>query len=517
MRKSPPLRMLPEWVNKKKKGKPMRVLLWSFCFIIAGLYILNPIVDPDLWWHIAIGRWILTHGAVPTHEHWNAFAVGKPFRAYSWMTEVLFAWIDGRFGLDGLFWAKLILGQLVALSFFFVFSKISGNWFFGVLLGLIGMVSVQGHFALRPQTFTWIYFAWLLYFCDLAVHQKKIFPAAIGIMGVMCLWANIHITTALGIGAIVFWVGDKERISLTAWLVFFGVLGTLFTPYLGGEWLTFLSKTGHPMSFSSIIEFKPATILQFSTGFVLLSCFVVALFFYYQPQVLALPIMIYGGILLLGGLAVIKFLPYAAIFVLAIVAQGWRRAAEENVEFGNFTEAIHKFQELFRSKHLPPEGLGFILVCVIVVLVSQTTKEKINLDAVPKVPVDFMEEKGIEPPVLHVFGYGGYMMRHFSDETGFAKEKVVIDGRTNVTPHEIMDLMGAARTGRRNWREIVDIVQPNAVLWDGNSPLISLLLLTGEWCIVYQDEEGSVMKHTLMIKRTEVESRPEDFPNAECE
>lgn len=43
----------------------------------------SPIEDPDLFWHIVIGRWILDHGAVPQVEHWNYFGLGQTFRAYS--------------------------------------------------------------------------------------------------------------------------------------------------------------------------------------------------------------------------------------------------------------------------------------------------------------------------------------------------------------------------------------------------------------------------------------------------
>ena len=108
------------------------------------------------------------------------------------------------------------------------------------------------------------------------------------------------------------------------------------------------------------------------------------------------------------------------------------------------------------------------------------------------------------------------MMRHFTDEKGYAKEKVVIDGRTNVTPHEIGEYLGEARSGKRGYKKIFDLFQPNSVLYFGESPLITLLLMSGDWCLVYQDKK-SKLKHTVMIKRAEYDSRPDDFPDAECE
>ena len=50
--------------------------------------------DPDLWWHLAIGNWIIAHGDIPASEHWNRFSIGDPFRAYSWSIEILFSFLE---------------------------------------------------------------------------------------------------------------------------------------------------------------------------------------------------------------------------------------------------------------------------------------------------------------------------------------------------------------------------------------------------------------------------------------
>ncbi len=493
----------------------MKALLWIFIAIITGLYITIPVIDPDLWWHIAIGRWILATGEVPVVEHWNLFGLGKPFRAYSWMFEVIAAKIDSSFGVDGLFYTKVLLGQLLSFTLFFVFSRISRDWFFGLLLGIIGVVCCHSHFTLRPQSITWIYFALVLFFTDRAVRRDRVFPDACYIFLLLALWANIHITTVLALGAIFFWAADKERITLTSWLIFFGAVGTLLTPYFGAEWLTFFSKTGHPLSFSSIAEFQPATLLQYTTGFVVLIVAVLGMLFYYHQSVFPTPRLVFAGILLLGGLAVVKFLPIAAIFLIAVVAASWREANELGYRFGNLTEAFTKFRELFNR--IPPEGLGFILICLIIVLGQKLYfGEKIGKGIVPIDAVEFMEEKELAHPWLHNFGYGGYLMRHFTEESHEPRELVVIDGRTNVAPKEVMEIFMEARSGGRNWRKLLDITEPQTILWVGDSAFISLLLLTKEWCSVYEAPHTQ-LEHTVLIPREIYENRLADFPDAVCE
>ena len=493
----------------------MRTLIWLFCGIVAGLYVLQPILDPDLWWHIAIGKWILEHGAVPVQEHWNLYALGQPFTAYSWMTEVLFAWAESKGGIDWLFWMKAILIQVVGLSLCFVYAKLSRDWFFGLLLGIVALIGCQSHFTLRPQSFTWLYLIWLIYFCEVAVRRERLFPASLGIFLVMSLWANIHITTIIGIAVIIFWTLERKNLAFTAWLVLFGFLGTLITPYLGGEWLIFLSKTNHPLEHSSIIEFQAATILQYPTGFMLLGAFFLGMLLFLRPQLFSPSRTCLAGGLLLGGLAVVKFLPYAILFIFAVIASVWGEGKIRNVRFGNLTEAVGKFRSLFGSKHLPLEGVGFILICLIYVLAKQGMATKLETSIVPSEAVSFMVEKNISPPVLHTFGYGGYMMYHYSSDPNTASEKVIIDGRTNVTPADVGEMVGKAFAGKRGWSEVMSLYRPNSVLWHGDSPLISLLLLSGEWCIVYQAPQ-TMLQHTVLIKRDEYEARSQEFPNAEC-
>ncbi|MDR0964997.1 MAG: hypothetical protein LBM75_00550 [Myxococcales bacterium] len=87
---------------------------WNLLASAIGLLVVGrffyPLEDPDLYWHMLIGRWILDNGEVPRSEHWNFFGLGQEFRAYSWMSESFFALIDRHFGLRGLWWCQGLFG-----------------------------------------------------------------------------------------------------------------------------------------------------------------------------------------------------------------------------------------------------------------------------------------------------------------------------------------------------------------------------------------------------------------------
>jgi hypothetical protein len=50
---------------------------------------MKPISDPDIWWHLRTGQWILEHGQLPTQDPFATFSAGKTWVPYSWLFDVL--------------------------------------------------------------------------------------------------------------------------------------------------------------------------------------------------------------------------------------------------------------------------------------------------------------------------------------------------------------------------------------------------------------------------------------------
>ena len=58
--------------------------------------------DPDTDLHIAVGRWIIAHRAVPHHGIFSGTMAQAPWVAHEWLGEVLLAWLFDTFGWAGL-------------------------------------------------------------------------------------------------------------------------------------------------------------------------------------------------------------------------------------------------------------------------------------------------------------------------------------------------------------------------------------------------------------------------------
>jgi hypothetical protein len=65
--------------------------------------------DPDIWWHLATGKWILQHHTIPHTDPFSAYGLGRAWAAYSWAFEVPAAWLVAHLGFAGLLLLQIAL------------------------------------------------------------------------------------------------------------------------------------------------------------------------------------------------------------------------------------------------------------------------------------------------------------------------------------------------------------------------------------------------------------------------
>lgn len=452
--------------------------------VLVASYICGPLIDPDLWWHITIGRWIVAHVAVPQTELWNYFAIGNPWVAYSWLFEVLVAVIDRYFQIEGLLTFKFFLTLVLIGSLAWVYSKTAKDGTVGLLLGVLAGSACFSHLTLRPQLVVWSLFVWLLYYCQ-TTSRPLINRDRLAMLLILCLWSNLHLTQALGLVTILFWTYSSQHKGNVMLLVLWGLLGSLMTPYLGLEWAVFFSKTGHPLQYASISEFQPLNILHYSTAFLVLGLVLLITLMAERPRLLSFPQYVLICAFTLASLAVAKFLPFAIILICFVVARIW---PEVRLSKNNVPEGIRRLTNLIQN--IPEQGLAFVFLVLAFLNLHTVWNQPLATATVPRAAVDFMQTHKLSHPWLHEFGQGGYVMYRLSDAKGTLSQPVMIDGRTNVNPDFIWNAYQAALTGQANWSDFLNLTKPETILWRRGSPFVTLLVLTKEWCIAYASGKG---------------------------
>ncbi len=494
----------------------MRAVLWISVLGMAAFFLSTPLADPDLWWHITVGRWILANQIVPANDYWNMFYAGEPWVAYSWLIEIIFALFESWGGLYGLLILKFATSLLLTFSLGYCFARISRDWFVGLLFALLTLAASSTHFSLRPQAFVWVYFIWLIFVADALAEKSRAnllrprdeFKFYFFFALLMAFWANSHLTAILGLFTLACWLWKEtsQRVLLISLLA--ATAGTFFTPYLGYEWIIFLQKASHPFDHSIIAEFQAATILQYRTAFLLLAIFFLLYLLYLAPRAVKFPRLALVIVFVIASLAIGKFLPMGVIVSFAVVASIWARESERISQVHGPGQALMLLKK--QLLRVPKEGLSFVFIVLAILAGVHTWRAVINERMVPVSALDFIKEQDLQLPLLHGFTEGGYVMFRYANQAGEPGYLVPIDGRTNVIPADVWRKYSKAAFGQRGWQEYLELVKPETILWRSDRALVSILLATGQWCDVY-DRYG----YTILIKRDEFYRRA-DLSSPTC-
>src|SRR5215469_11243154 len=88
---------------------PAWVFLIAFAATLATAR--NILNDQDPYWHIAAGRWIIAHRAVPHQDVFSFSMAGAPWVPHEWLSEVIIAAV-----YDWLGWAGLVVGTAAVFA-----------------------------------------------------------------------------------------------------------------------------------------------------------------------------------------------------------------------------------------------------------------------------------------------------------------------------------------------------------------------------------------------------------------
>ena len=171
--------------------------------------------DPDVWWHLRLGQWILANHRVPTTEMFAYTAQGSPFTTHEWLSEVVFA---ALFGAGGLLLVALAMGAVAwgALLLTALRGRLRGAGPYAIALGTaLGAKAAQPVLGSRPQVFTFALLCLTLWLADTYLRRGGrrvwLLPA------LFVLWANLHAGFVVGLGFLALVVAGeaaKRRFAL---------------------------------------------------------------------------------------------------------------------------------------------------------------------------------------------------------------------------------------------------------------------------------------------------------------
>lgn len=387
--------------------------------------------DPDTYWHIVLGNWILAHHAVPHKDLWSYTKAGAPFVPMEWLSEVVIAAVYDIFSWAGLaaMTALAVAGSLALLVRSLLRSLLPIH---AMIAAALAWIMVLPHILARPHILA---LPILVVWCAalVAARDKERAPS-LWLIPLLTLWANLHASYLFGLGLAALLAGEAV-LAAADWPARFRV---------ARQWgifglLAFLAVLVNPYGIWGVLE--PLKLLRMHFALAVLSEWRSPNFEYFQPLEVWILAFVAAAVLLRWRLpwtrlGIVLFLLHMALaharneeilgFVAPLLlAPALSGQLEDRPGEGRLVAFLDRsMKELAKRASaggVVVAGLFFALVSIAALLPQRIHDEK--SDITPAAALAAVAAHHVKGHVLNDYGFGGYLI--------FRGIKTFIDGRAD--------------------------------------------------------------------------------------
>jgi len=234
-----------ENTNESKWIKPLTILGKVLLFLVGIVLSLKAIKEPDLWWQLATGDWILANNRIPTSDVFSFTFYGTKWINIKWGFEVLISLWTKAFGFEFIY----VIQALVTVALFYFILKLVNfknkifldkTWANSLILfcSFIFLAASCNRIIGRPEMFSHLFTIIFIYVLTrFQNHKTLIYVLPI----LQLIWTNMHEAFGTGIviiGIYVFatWVDflvnkKKEKPLQVTLTLMLSILLILINPY----------------------------------------------------------------------------------------------------------------------------------------------------------------------------------------------------------------------------------------------------------------------------------------------
>ena len=162
---------------------------------LTAAFSLRRLANTDTWWHLAAGRWIVTHGRIPATDPLSWTVPDHPWINVQWLFDVM---IYGLFRVGGPSLVVIVSAVFysVAMAIFLVNVRRYVGPILASLLGVWAVVISQSRFEIRPEMVSYVLIQVILwlYATGRVAGRKRLWFLPL----VMCVFANSHSLFIIG-------------------------------------------------------------------------------------------------------------------------------------------------------------------------------------------------------------------------------------------------------------------------------------------------------------------------------
>jgi hypothetical protein len=485
---------------------PLRFLtLPRVVFAIFFLYLLfaMQLDDPDYYWHLATGDWIVAHRALPDGDPFSYTFDGKPWPLSAWLFELALSGVFALAGATGVKVATASLATAALLVSWRTVSRLLGGSTVSLLLAVVCMKLLSVWVVPRPHLVTYLMVA---LFVDRLVRfrydadDRRLWLLPL----LMVLWTNLHGAFVIGIALLGLFCAcewarhlysrgaraDRRRLLRLTAFTGLTILATAINPKGPQSWLMpaklleATADTPLPGEFWSpdFHTLYGKLYLAFAFGF-----FAVAIYRRHRPDVTEL---LFPMAALFIGFTATRHVPIAVLVVLPFVAIGLRDGPLQRF-YGRRIAAGGR--ELGNAEYLLNAVLLVAVAAAFTVLIpqQQAKADAALRKALPVGAVDYVRSHGITGRMFNDYTQGGYLLYEL------APQKVFVDGRGDIYGGAFINAFLKIRSGEPGWQKAFDAYAIDYVVVPRTAAIRDLLRARGDFKLVYDDATDSVLVRTL--------------------
>ena len=460
------------------------------------------IQDPDFWWHLRVGRWMVENGRLPSHDLFTYTVPVHVWTDHEYLTEVLMWLVYSATGAVGI---AIVFGLVTWAGFWLIYRQVRRQPFVIVGLGLaLGALAGWPIWGPRAQMITFalscLELYWLQGYLSGRSRALNFFPL------VMAVWANLHGGWVIGfawlgvalVAELVGWAWDRSNPAHRAHVRFLAIItaaslvAVLATPHGLSLYLYPFQTQGSVAQQKLIVEwFSPDFHQTYLRPFEAMVFIVIAGFALRRPR-------LYEFLLTMAALGLaLQSVRHVALFV----------AAATPVMIGSYSEY---WKELARSRgwklSLPARPLFAATTAVVLVVVflvalfkidsdiSPTVQQKLDADSYPIAAADWLAaHPEVGTRMYNQYGWGGYLAYRFYPDPN---RRVFIFGEAELMGDPLLNQYNDVQNLRPDWKAILDQYRVDYVIFNKGEALSNVLATQPEWTIAYHDNVAVIFVRT---------------------
>jgi hypothetical protein len=468
-----------------------QLTLVTLVYLLPSVQAMLPVDDPDVWWHLRTGEWIVRAGWVPTTDPFSSFGYQKPWIAYSWLFELILHGVHSVFGLQGIVFFTVALALLIALALHRLVRGAKFSFRSEIIVTAMGLACMKSLMSPRPWLFSIVF---LIIELNLLLEFRRsgVVRPLYWLPVLFFLWANIHIQFIYGLAVLILVLAEPLIIRLVCSpgiaepkvagversavvVLALSMIATVATPYHVFIYRPVFEYATQTAAFQNIAELHP-------------------LFFRNPVDWIFLALMLTASCVL-GWRRETGPFPYLLLALGALLSFRARRdvwvgavAAAAVISNRRVIQVAADHLE-FTAGQILAVVLSIAIALLGAARLRNITERDLQAHVRKTFPADavaFVRGQKFAGPLYNYLDWGGFLI------WSLPEFKVSMDGRTNLQDEKRIEANLAVWAGQQGWASDPELAGAKLIIAELGRPLTALLRGDTQFRVVYEDKTAVV-------------------------